>query len=770
MTGDIDLAAVWGQMAPGDYATFTKRAVTEGAHAGQTLVEMIVTKTPPTATWSATRTGGAWNNAANWGDTTPPTAADVIFPKAEAAEVPVDVDLDATLYGLTMATGDGSATDKTSDWFNPFGYSFTGEKSFLLGSDVLAFVFGAGQNTVNVPLCGSGELSLSAPLYPATNLASVAYSKLTLGPKALKDFTGSLKVNVDSSTYHAPVALDTTDFAGSLTMRGAVTLNSLAFVAAGGSLTLSGWGELAYEGDDVEIPTLAFQPNSGNAIVISNAHDIAVRNLTVSRTDASLLKRGAGSFKILGNGSYTFKVGASPSVALGFSTEQGTHFGVAPSKRRNAIAIADGTLEIGVKDDPNNAPTVTTSDASDPYGASGLSGYSATGISLGNAWSPSKNPTLKVNNGSVRVSTLSPAMYTGYDSNGWTDPFDSVHTVEVNGGTLEANCVFSRIGNIGWPRGSHVYTVNGGAFKVNGFFNLTQLAPESGKSGTYKTGNPRTFSINGGTFSAPVFRMAYSRGWSWEGASVSSYYGEGLQPDSYLNVNGGEFTASEYLMANDRNDSDSWINLNGGTLKVNLLTNTNARCVFTFNGGTYAPLGKADYATTVAGGKLSGERAASDDILKFKGLKTAQVAAGGAIFDTSFMADTAATFVVEQALVHDPLCAETDGGLVKRGEGTLELAGANTFTGPVTVEGGTLVFADRMSLLSKANAVTLAKGTKLGLRSGKVKVASLTVDGRTLPDGIYGSKASGAPETDDALFEGAGMLQVGKVGLVLIVR
>lgn len=769
VTGDIDVTTVWGQMAPGDYATFTKRAVTEGAHAGQTLVEMTVTKTPPTATWSATRTGGAWSSAANWNGVTPPTAADVTFPKAEAAAVPVNVDQNATLYGFTMATGDGSATDRSGDWFNPFGYSFAGEKSFFLGSDVLAFVFGAGQNTVNVPLCGSGELSLSAPLYPATNLAGVVHSKLTLGPKALKNFTGLVKVNVDNSSYHAPVALDTTDFAGSLMLRGAVTLNSLAFVAAGGSLALSGWGEFAYTGDDVEIPTLALQPGSGNAIAISNAHDIAVKNLTVSRADASLLKRGAGSFKILGNGSYTFRTGDKPAAALGFPRDQEVNFGVAPSYRRNAIAIADGTLEIGVKDDPNNAPTVITSDASDPYNASGLTGYSATGISLGNAWSQSRNPTLKVNNGSVTVSTLSPAMYTGYDSNGWTDPFDSVHTVEVNGGKLEVNCVFSRIGNIGWPRGSHVYTVNGGEFKVNGFFNLTQLIPENGKSSTYKTGNPRTFSINGGTFSAPVFRMAYSRGWSWEGSIVSSSYGEGLQPDSYLNVNGGEFTASEYLMANDRNDSDSWINLNGGTLKVNLLTNTNARCVFTFNGGTYVPLGKADYATTVAGGKLSGERAASDDILKFKGFKTAQVAAGGAVFDTSFMADKAATFVVEQTLVHDATLDGADGGLVKRGDGKLELAGANTFTGPVAVEGGTLVLGNK-TLAARANAVSLATGAKLGIKSGKVKVSSLTVNGEALPAGVYGSSASGAANVDDTLFEGAGQLYVGQVGLFMVVK
>ena len=768
--GDIDLTTVWGQMADGDYATFSKRTVTEGVHAGLTLVEMSVTKTPPTATWSATRTGGAWSGAANWGGATPPMAADVAFPKAEAAEVPVTVDVNATLYGLTTASGNGSATDTAGDWFTPFGYSFAGTKSLLLGTESLSLVFGAGQNTVDVPFSGSGELVLTAPLYPATNLAGVVHSKLTLGPKALQDFTGTLKVNLDNSTYYAPVVLDTTGFTGSLTMRGAVALNSLDFVTAGGSLTLSGWGELAYTGDDVEIPSLALAPNAGAAVVVSNAHDIAVRNLTVSRPNASLLKRGAGSFKILGNGSYTFAAGTSPTTALGFSDAQDVHFGVAPSYRRNAIAIADGTLEIGVKDDPNNAPTFTVSE-SDPYYGKDLSGYNSSGICLGNAWSQSKNPTLKVNNGHVKVSTLSPAMYTGYDSLGWTEPFDSVHTVEVNGGTLEANCVFSRIGNIGWPRGSHVYTVNGGAFKVNGFFNLTQLIPENGKSSMYKTGNPRTFTINGGTFDAPVFRMAYSRGWSWKGDVVSPGYGDGLQPDSYLNVNGGVFTASEFLMANDRADSDSWISLNGGTLKVNLITNTNARCVFTFNGGTYAPLGKVDYATVTEGGKLSGERTASDDILKFKGFKSAQVAAGGAVFDTSLMADPAATFVVEQALLHDPACGEeADGGLVKKGAGTLELAGANTFTGPISVEGGTLVLADKTALLPKVNTVALAPGAKLGLKSGMVKLVSLEVDGEALPSGVYGSSASGASKVDDTLFTGAGQFLVGKVGFTLIFR
>jgi autotransporter-associated beta strand protein len=57
------------------------------------------------------------------------------------------------------------------------------------------------------------------------------------------------------------------------------------------------------------------------------------------------------------------------------------------------------------------------------------------------------------------------------------------------------------------------------------------------------------------------------------------------------------------------------------------------------------------------------------------------------------------------------------GSLVKVGTGTLTLAGANTYTGKTTVNGGTLV-ATNMAVLSASSEVTLALGTTLSFSSG----------------------------------------------------
>ena len=78
--------------------------------------------------------------------------------------------------------------------------------------------------------------------------------------------------------------------------------------------------------------------------------------------------------------------------------------------------------------------------------------------------------------------------------------------------------------------------------------------------------------------------------------------------------------------------------------------------------------------------------------------------------------------------------------------------------------------SDKTALLPKANAVMLEKGAKLELKSGMVKVTSLTVDGKVYPSGVYGSSTSGASKVDNTLFAGAGQLLVGKVGFSIIFR
>ena len=116
--------------------------------------------------------------------------------------------------------------------------------------------------------------------------------------------------------------------------------------------------------------------------------------------------------------------------------------------------------------------------------------------------------------------------------------------------------------------------------------------------------------------------------------------------------------------------------------------------------------------------------------------------------------------------------------------------GTSTSTGDLTVRGGTVSFADKASWQTAGNVelfggrlvvndsktfgkdsrVHLATGAVLELASGvREKVGELYVDGQRQADGTYGSPASSAEHKSD-LFDGTGILKVGDLGVILLVR
>ena len=148
--------------------------------------------------------------------------------------------------------------------------------------------------------------------------------------------------------------------------------------------------------------------------------------------------------------------------------------------------------------------------------------------------------------------------------------------------------------------------------------------------------------------------------------------------------------------------------LNGGTLTLGRVTQ--GAPVFQFNGGTL----RSKWATS------SWIPAASD----------CTVLAGGAVLEASH------TMTFPAALAHGGEAAK-DGGLVKKGAGTLKLtAAAHSFTGDITVEDGVLD-------LTAISGYTLAAGQKIG-GAGTLKVA----DGFTA-GGISYTAGQSAPLTVD---------------------
>ena len=146
--------------------------------------------------------------------------------------------------------------------------------------------------------------------------------------------------------------------------------------------------------------------------------------------------------------------------------------------------------------------------------------------------------------------------------------------------------------------------------------------------------------------------------------------------------------------------------LNGGVLKAENITMTAASATtpqVVFNGGVYAPYGsKAANRTMECPNKV-------------------YVSAGGAVISTENI-PAGEVYTISQALLTDPaLDGAADGGLVKRGTGTLALTGDNTFTGPLVVEEGVVALS--------GDATTLAQVSACGVIEGNLTVTNALVVG-----------------------------------------
>lgn len=150
--------------------------------------------------------------------------------------------------------------------------------------------------------------------------------------------------------------------------------------------------------------------------------------------------------------------------------------------------------------------------------------------------------------------------------------------------------------------------------------------------------------------------------------------------------------------------------LNGGVLKAEniMMTATSATTPqLVFNGGTYMPYGaNAANRTMAYPSKV-------------------YVSAGGAVISTENI-PAGEVYTIAQALLTDPaLDGAADGGLVKKGAGTLALSGDNTFTGPTKVEEGVLV----ASANALSDDVAVADGAALSLDGDSASIVRVAASG-----------------------------------------
>jgi autotransporter-associated beta strand protein len=217
----------------------------------------------------------------------------------------------------------------------------------------------------------------------------------------------------------------------------------------------------------------------------------------------------------------------------------------------------------------------------------------------------------------------------------------AVGTLNVqNSATLNMNAFFIGSANAGGSTASGTVNQSGGT--------ITEISTGVG-----------TFAIGGRTSASGVGVYNMSGGTLTANGGIR-VGGSGI---GTLNQSGGTINALGGVNIARIAGSFGTNNLNGGTLLTfNVTSSTATNAIFNFNGGTL-------------------QAAFNPPTPWMSGLQQANILAGGAIIDSS----------TNNVTISQPLLAGSpNGGLTKKGVGTLTLTGVNTFTGPITNIAGTL--------------------------------------------------------------------------------
>ena len=312
------------------------------------------------------------------------------------------------------------------------------------------------------------------------------------------------------------------------------------------------------------------------------------------------------------------------------------------------------------------------------------------------------------------------------------DQASSHGTVNMSNGSLSASGEF-------WvgQHGTGVFNQSGGTVSSGNWFCIGR-----------DTSGVGTYNLTGGAVNAAATNQAV----------LSSFAGG----TSFLNVSGGQFNAANNLYVGEGGNGTlnvsgtglvttgessavrlgvnpsgvGTVNLNGGSLQTSSVSEGDGAGTFNFNGGTL----KATFLNHAF----------------MTGLTSVNIRNGGAVIDTN---DNDVT--IGQDLKHSAISgdASTDGGLTKRGGGTLILTGTNTYNGDTNVLAGTLELA--LPTLHNKSAVSLSTDATLYLNHFETDaVEALLVNGAPLDPGLY--RAAG----EDG--EGIALPQISGTGKLLV--
>ncbi len=575
---------------------------------------------------------------------------------------------------------------------------------------VMTVTKGTSESGLAVYSKSGGEWSLSSDVKGLNRLLSASTGASVAMDTAIdEDFNGILYVNAEQieenrGTSGAVAFGDgaLASFAGTLYPRsGTVSIPSLSWMTDASQLRL-GFGTVKYTGTGETIPGFYTHPTEAFESTLEIENDLTVNGTTKCGDTGSFMKSGAGTLTFAGTGDYL--LGNNHNWTYDTETAANNNACANGDSATNAtvnLSVAAGKLVVGSSTDSSSAPQVRTT------------AYAAIGVPT--VEDESSEAEVEVNSGSLTVEKhdLIVGYYSGLTRH--THP-----KLTINGGTVTINeklCMNletldndTRKNETRKTVCSPEVVVNGGELNVRDNVAMSLcFAPSAtavSESATSK------FTINGGTVSVGGNFCAVSR----EGKSTRAPFG-------LVTLNGGtlDVTGNLDLCRNSKTTGTVWLNA-GATLKADAIVSMRGGGVMYFNGGVYAP-----YATST--------NELADTTQKDEFTTSFYVSEGGAVIDTSNVAQ-GSDYVVSAALKHDAELGDAvDGGLVKRGSGTLVLTGANTYTGTTVVEEGTL----RASALP--GGVDVAYGATFDVDGDSISVSSLagtgTIDGSVVVTGTF---------------------------------
>lgn len=517
----------------------------------------------------------------------------------------------------------------------------------------------------------NGTWTLSPTVGGLSRLLSASPgASVTMGDSLDDGFDGILYVNAEQSAENRGTSGAVTFGAGALDgfggilypRSGTVTIPSLAWMTDYTQLRL-GFGTVRYTGAGETIPGFQTYATGSYMANLEVVNDLTVNGRTSAGATGAFMKTGAGTLTFKGTGSYA--LGNNNNMTINIGTPENNLLASNGDSAISAtvnLSVGAGKLAVGEAGDAADSPRVSTT--------------STIAVGLPSGEDPSTEAELEVNRGTLSIDKNN--MFIGYYS-GMTRVTHPKFT--VNGGAVTLpKCLYTAYEDLNKETRntacSPTVVVNGGTVDVGDSVVMSESFATSSAATTADTVS--TFTLNGGVVTVQTNFYVVHR----EGKSSRA-------PRGVVNLNGGELDVKGTLnlCRNSKTTGTVWLN-DGGLLKAGDIVATRAGGSLRFNGGVFMPYGVLPNGTAKA--TLNGTAASDDGEIGFL------VSEGGAVVDTS--AAAGGTYTIAASLAHDPALAGADGGLVKRGAGTLALSGANTYTGPAVVEEGVLQALNDASL------------------------------------------------------------------------